>query len=67
MIISAELVRRPRKLRRCETCGAAMLTDSVRLYGAAYRGDPPYRIYICLTCAERSNDKKTLAAIKPSN
>lgn len=54
MIISATPIRRPRRLRWCASCNLPTRFDCVRLYGAAERGDPPYVIYQCLECAERS-------------
>lgn len=56
MIISAKIIRSPRKLRGCNTCHRAMHEAQVRLYGAAHESDPPYVIYECISCAWESPD-----------
>lgn len=69
MIISATPVKRPRRLRWCATCNLPTRMYCVRLYGAAHRGDPPYVIYQCLECAERSakDDIKVQRAVDVLN
>jgi len=54
VIISANIVRCPRRLRWCATCNLPARFNPMRLYGAANRGEPPYVIYLCGECAERA-------------
>ena len=61
-VISATLIRHPRKDRSCDTCGIP-LGLTVRLYGCANHGDPKYALYICRGCAERSHDPKVLEVL----
>lgn len=53
MIIAATVIHKPRVKRRCAVCekqiGAA---PTLQLYGMGMEGDPPYRLYFCLPCAE---------------
>lgn len=51
MIISAKYILKPRKVRRCAQCGKQINGIQVRLYGAAYYGDPPYVVYTDPDCA----------------
>ena len=46
MIISAKLIRNPRKPRHCESCHQQIDGPILRLYGYACDGDPPYVIYL---------------------
>lgn len=65
MIISAWIIKRPRRLRWCATCHLPARFNPMRLYGCANRGEPPYVIYLCEECAERAakDDAKILNAI----
>lgn len=51
MIISAKYIHSPRKIRRCAVCGLDVIGEQVRLYGSAYRGDPPYTVITHPDCA----------------
>ena len=58
--IAASIVKKPRRMRYCENCSREMApgNPTVKLYGCAYQGDPPYRVFICPECAEKSPDVK---------
>ena len=67
MIISAKLIRRPRRRYFCDNCGKEIEADVVRLYGMAHWGEQPYvRISHpeCIHANEWQRDPK-LAAVKP--
>jgi hypothetical protein len=68
MIISAKLIRRPRRRYFCDWCGEEMSTDVVRLYGKAGEWDcRPYVLIAhpeCIHESEWQRDPK-LAAVKP--
>lgn len=68
-IISAKVIRNPRKIRTCEGYHHAVIMSKphVRLYGSAFYGDPPYVIYICLKCAAESDDPKIIEALAAYN
>lgn len=59
--ISAKIIKRPRKARICEGYRHRVLMSvnepHIRLYGSA-NGEPPYVIYVCMKCANESEDKK---------
>jgi hypothetical protein len=57
MIISAKLIRSPRKRRRCDDCRTPMQSSHLRLYGYGCEGDPPYVIYIHPECLHPSQLK----------
>jgi hypothetical protein len=62
-VISARMIRYPRKRRNCDQCGADMrMLPCVRLYGCAFEGDPLYTLYICRRCAGESGDAKVRKA-----
>ena len=65
MVISATLVGCAKRPWRCETCRELIevAASYVALFGMAETGDPPYRIRLCLTCAEKSPDSKIVAAL----
>jgi hypothetical protein len=56
MLISARVIKHPRKQRRCENCEKWMNGEQVRLYGAAEKQDPPYVIYVHPECCANSPD-----------
>ena len=67
MIISAKLIRNPRKLRRCEACHAKINpgTHTLRLFGMADIPDPPYVIYVHAGNPKcYGDDPKTLKALE---
>ena len=65
--ISAWVVEKPRIYRNCEgyRCGRLMPPRKlqVRLYGNASQGDPCFEMFICLKCAELSEDEKIKRAL----
>lgn len=61
--ISAKLIRKPRKTRRCEMCSKYIEGFQVRMYGSAHEHDKPYAIYSCVNCVQGMNDKKATAAL----
>jgi len=65
MIISARIVK-PRKIRRCENCGGMIVTEAMRLYGAAEYGDPPYVVWEHVECAARCSNTKIQKAFEQS-
>lgn len=53
MIISATVIRKPRRNRRCEFCSKFIGPQpTLRLYGAAETGDEPYPLWFHVTCAQ---------------
>ena len=67
--ISVKVIKNPKKIRTCEGYRHAvtMLAPHIRLYGRAFVGDPPYVMYICLKCAEESDDPKIKEALAAYN
>lgn len=66
-IISAKLIKKPRKLRRCEMCHCKINPGihTLRLYGSAGREDPPYVIYVHAGDPKcRGEDPKILKALE---
>ncbi|HEY6036967.1 MAG TPA: hypothetical protein VIV58_21960 [Kofleriaceae bacterium] len=60
-VISAHVVRKPRKEHWCATChGTIGREPHVVAFGNAERRDPPYRIRICLGCAASSKSDTTV-------
>lgn len=57
MIISANVINRPRRVRNCEHCGQPIAGATLRLYGAAQTGDKPYTIYLHPGCTEWKHPK----------
>lgn len=58
MIISAKLIKKPRRARICATCGTGIFLSQVRLYGMAEKGDMPYTLYIHPECTTKEIDLK---------
>ena len=60
MIISARIIKKPRKVRKCEChlCNGGKIIEGeqVRLYGYAETGDKPYVLYVCPKSVEDSPD-----------
>ncbi len=58
MIIAAKVIR-PRRPRLCPICMSNCSTGDpcLRLYGAAFKGDPPGAIYCHLDCIEYYDQK----------
>ena len=66
MLISAKLIKKPRKKRYCESCEKLMYGEQLRLYGAAFESDPPYVIYLhseCVGSNGRSGEAKINKAL----
>ena len=65
--ISAWVIKNPRTYRPCEgfRCIRFMPPGKpqVRLYGNASQGDPCFEMFICLKCAELSEDEKIKRAL----
>ena len=61
MIISASIIKKPRRIRKCDTCHREITGPTLRLYGSAGRGDPPYVVYIHPDCTE-SGERKIMCA-----
>jgi hypothetical protein len=62
MIISAKIIKNPRKIRDCASCNKAILGEQLRLYGAAHTCDQPYVLYVHPNCIE--NDKEIQIKLK---
>jgi len=56
MIISAKIVK-PRKERKCETCGKVIAGKALRLYGACDSREKPYAIWLHPGCTECRDPK----------
>ena len=50
MIISAKIIKRPRKERICDSCYRPIAGEQLRLYGCAEVGDKPYPVYLHREC-----------------
>jgi len=50
MIISAKIIKRPRKERICDSCYRPIVGEQLRLYGCAEQGDKPYPVYLHPEC-----------------
>jgi hypothetical protein len=44
-VIAQKVIRKPRKVRRCERCGEMIAGAQRRFYGRAHESDPAYAIY----------------------
>ena len=66
MIISAKLIKKPRKERRCAVCHEKINPGihTVRLYGSAGAPDPPYVIYVHARLACAGFDPKIVKALE---
>ena len=54
MTISKSIIKKPRKQRTCAECGQNIEGETVRVYGCAEVGDPPFVLYFHQHC-ERPN------------
>ena len=50
MIISANIIKKPRAKRKCNECGKVIDGLTLRLFGAAFYGDSPYAIFMHPDC-----------------
>jgi hypothetical protein len=67
MLISATVIRKPRRNRRCEICSKFIGPQpTLRLYGAAETGDKPYLLWFHVPCAQNWTgfDPKITAALQ---
>jgi hypothetical protein len=71
VIISVKIIKKPRSVRKCCVCLEALMTPVVSMYGAAFRGDRPYRVWVhpkCVGSGGTKDDQKkidmALASIK---
>lgn len=66
-IYSATLVKKPRIWRWCATCDGSIMPgeETVKMFGCAEQGDPPYLLYIHRDCAYRSSEDKVRALCRP--
>lgn len=63
MIIHARVVEQ-RVNHFCEACMKEIEGLALRVYGAAHRGDKPYRIYSHIDCAKPWKDPKIQRALR---
>lgn len=56
MLISAVIIVRPRRRRRCAACGKAIDGPALRLYGSAER-EPPSVLHLHPACTEWRHPK----------
>ena len=63
MIISVEAIKKPRTSRKCDACCKCIVGSAIRMYGAADRGDRPYRIHVCPSCVGTGDSKSDRAKI----
>lgn len=63
MILSARVVRKPRKPHDCGRCGARIRSIAVKLYGMAETGDKPYTLYYHPLCVNINHKKGFLARV----
>ena len=74
MILQARWVKKPRKVYRCEDCGAEIGGPHLYLYGAAETYDKPFPVRFCEGCTDglveraaylpSGEDKKILTAVE---
>ena len=67
-VISARVIKNPQTIRYCDAhlCPDRFMEagyPQVRLYGNGCGGDPKYTMYLCLYCAEHSEDEKIINAL----
>lgn len=65
MIISAVIIKRPRKERICDSCYRPIVGKVLRLYGMAEIGDKPYPVYLHPTCDQSKEVARKLEGGKP--
>lgn len=65
MIISAKIIKRPRKVRKCPDCYQLIEGEQLRLYGYAEPGDRPYAVYLHPACGMGS--KEVRRKLEPPN
>lgn len=61
MIISAVIIKHPRKQRNCDNCHRPIVGEVLRLYGMADVGDKPYAVYLHPACDQSKEVARKLA------
>lgn len=67
MILSAKVIKNPRKERRCEGCERLIQGRQLKLYGMAHIEDKPYNLFFHLKCEGTVNmaeDPKVQKALR---
>lgn len=67
MVISAKLIKKPRKTRYCDDCNILIETSVLRLYGYGCDGDPPYVLYLHPKEPCMGRDPKITKALEAAN
>lgn len=67
MLISATIIKRPRKKRGCSGCLKVIDGPQLRLYGAADMGERPYAMYIHPECTGWQHPKILAAKVTPGD
>ena len=57
MLISATLIMKSKKNRICTHCRKEISGKTLRLYGAACKGDPPYVMFLHPECTKDKHPK----------
>ena len=57
MLISATIIKRPRRVRVCNHCEVMIVRDALRLYGAAEKCDKPYVMWLHPDCTDWQEPK----------
>lgn len=60
--LSLRIIKKPRRNRRCDTCGKRLEGETIRLYGMAEYGDKPYSIFLHRGCLCGKNELAMLEA-----
>ena len=58
MIISASIIKKPRKIRYCSVCNKEIIGETLRTYGSAHSQDPKYCLYTYIECSKNFSDPK---------
>ncbi|PKN92982.1 MAG: hypothetical protein CVU44_11160 [Chloroflexi bacterium HGW-Chloroflexi-6] len=62
--LSLRIIKKPRRFRRCDTCGKGINGETIRLYGMAEYGDKPYNVFLHRGCLSGKNELAMLDAIE---
>lgn len=62
MIISAVMIKSPRKQRNCCNCNNPIVGEVLRLYGMAEIGDKPHTVYLHPSCDQSKEVARKLAS-----
>lgn len=58
--LSLRVIKKPRKIRRCDTCFRYIDGETIRLYGMAFIGEKPYQVFLHRNCVSGSETIKLL-------